>query len=221
MSWEGGRLMIYSIRHPEYFEVHSGQDEASCYGCDQEWYNSEWQRLSGCGPTAASNIIYYLSRTKPRACKLDVQNDRGGCLALMEEVWTYVTPTEEGVDTTKKFYDALRAYFDAVGTRTAAEICDIPENKDERPALKEVLDFLITAMENDAPVAFLNLCNGDETNLEEWHWVTVISLRCDEGKAQSHLIILDEGQFKKIDLGLWHNTTELGGGFVYFAIPDE
>ncbi len=210
--------MIYSIKHPEYFEVDCGHDEESLYGCDQEWYNSEWQRLSGCGPTAASNIIYYLSRTKPRACNLDVHNDRVGCLALMEEVWAYVTPTEEGVDTTKKFYDALSAYFDAAGTHTVAEICDIPENKEERPTLNEVLDFLIRAMENDAPVAFLNLCNGNETNLEAWHWVTVISLRYHENKDHIHLIILDEGQLKKIDLGLWYNTTELGGGFVYFGI---
>lgn len=209
--------MIHAILHPEYFEVSSVHDEKSCYGCDQEWYNSEWQRISGCGPTVASNIIYYLSRTKPHACGLDVRNDKTGCVALMEKVWSYVTPTEEGVDTTKKFYDSLSAYFNAADIPILAEMCDIPEKMADRPALKEVLDFLIRALEKDAPVAFLNLCNGEEPNLEAWHWVTIISLRHHENIDQIHAIILDEGQFKKIDLALWYNTSVFGGGFVYFG----
>jgi len=56
--------MIYSIRHPEYFEVHCGHDEESLYGCDQEWYNSEWQRLSGCGPSMKIDLGLWYNTTE-------------------------------------------------------------------------------------------------------------------------------------------------------------
>ncbi|MCK7512275.1 MAG: hypothetical protein MZV70_55010 [Desulfobacterales bacterium] len=35
------------------------------FGCNQEWYATEWQRLSGCGPAAACNMIFYLNNTRP------------------------------------------------------------------------------------------------------------------------------------------------------------
>lgn len=212
--------MFYSIHYPEYFELRREQDDDFCYGCDQAWYGSEWQRIAGCGPTVASNIIFYFSKTRPNACKPAVKNEKAACLDLMEAVWSFVTPTEWGVNTTKLFYDSLGAYFDAIGTHAVAQVCDIPENRDERPALREVRDFLIGAMQSDAPVAFLNLCNGEEMDLDEWHWVTLVSMRSSESSDQMQGMILDEGQFKEIDLGLWYATTELGGGFVYFKIPD-
>ncbi|MGE5790895.1 MAG: hypothetical protein ACM33C_08475, partial [Syntrophaceae bacterium] len=37
----------------------------SYYGCNQEWYATERQRLTGCGPTAVCNIIWYLNHMRP------------------------------------------------------------------------------------------------------------------------------------------------------------
>jgi hypothetical protein len=71
------------------------------------------------------------------------------------------------------------------------------------------------------PVAFLNLCNGEETNLERWHWVTVISVEYEEIKQGVFLSIMDEGMIKRINLALWYETTTLGGGFVYFLSAEE
>ena len=122
-------MIVRSIRHPELFEVAGAGSDGSVFGCDQEWYNSEWQRLSGCGPTAASNIIYYLSRTRPQVCGLTVEGNKTACLSLMEKMWTYVTPTEEGVDTAWKLRDALQSYFDAAGIAATSEVCDMPENR--------------------------------------------------------------------------------------------
>ena len=209
--------MTRSIKQPEIFAV-SGAGSA-IFGCDQEWYKSEWQRLSGCGPTAASNIIYYLGRTRPQVCGLNVENNKTACLSLMEKMWLYVTPTEEGVDTTGKFYDAMRSYFDAAGIDARFEVCDIPEDRMSRPPLRMVLGFLIRAMENDAPAAFLNLCNGAEESLEAWHWVTVIAIDYTENADKLTATILDESRIKKIDLKLWYETTALGGGFVCFSVP--
>ena len=214
-------MVQQAIKHPELFEVPGAVTGGAGFGCDQEWYVSEWQRLSGCGPTAASNIIYYLSRTRPQVCGLTVENNRAACLSLMEQMWTYVTPTEEGVDTTGKFRDALQAYFDAAGVAAVTEVIDVPEDKAARPPLKEVLSFLLRAMESDTPAAFLNLCNGEEENLEAWHWVTVIALEYSENAGEITLRILDESRIKTIDLRLWYETTALGGGFVRFNTTSE
>ncbi len=43
------------------------------------------------------------------------------------------------------------------------------------------------------------------------------ALGSDDGK-DAFVDILDSGIIKKIDLGLWYDTTTLGGGFVYFTL---
>ncbi len=63
--------------------------------------------------------------------------------------------------------------------------------------------------------------NGAESRLEAWHWVTVIAVEYLSEDEQIVLKILDESQIKKINLKLWYETTELGGGFVYLSIPDD
>jgi hypothetical protein len=73
-------------------------------------------------------------------------------------------------------------------------------------------------MDGDTPVAFLNLCNGEENKLEAWHWVTVIALEFSDINESVYLKILDESQVKTINLKLWYETTVLGGGFVFFAL---
>jgi len=79
------------------------------------------------------------------------------------------------------------------------------------------LSFLEGGLIKDAPIAFLNLCNGQVKNLDPWHWVTIISLEYAENGKSASIKILDEGLIKKIDLALWYDTTTLGGGFVYFT----
>jgi hypothetical protein len=139
----------------------------------------------------------------------------------MEEVWSFVTPTEEGVDTTERFRDALQAYLNTVGIHASVETCDIPEARGAKPELRDLFEFLHRAMEKDAPVAFLNLCNGEEVNLEAWHWVTVVSMEYTDDLENIQLYILDESMVKQIDLILWYKTTVFGGGFVYLNVPDE
>jgi len=135
----------------------------------------------------------------------------------MEEIWGYVTPTREGIPTTKMFYEAVLAYAKAKGLNIEYNFCDMPEDKSIRPALADVVNFLERALLKDVPVAFLNLCNGEEKNLEPWHWVTIISLEYTEDENSAFVNILDGGLIKKIDLTAWYNTTTAGGGFVYFT----
>ena len=184
------------------------------YGCHQEWYGSDWQRRAGCGPTVASTLYYYQNRLGRE------WNSKEKWLALMEEVWEYVTPSSGGMPTTKMFYESVLSYTEAKGLKVQQHYCDLPEDPACRPDMAEVLKFIGDGLDQDAPVAFLNLCNGEEQNLSRWHWVTIVALEDDEKGRRISATILDEGRVQKIDLSLWLRTTTKGGGFVYFTPAD-
>ena len=48
------------LSHIEYLQV-TGSDSCEVFcGSDQEWFPTERQRLTGCGPSAAANILLLL-----------------------------------------------------------------------------------------------------------------------------------------------------------------
>lgn len=126
-------------------------------GCNQEWY------------TTASAVIFYLNHSRSIFESDKNINSNDSCLSLMEEVWEYVTPTKEDIPTTKMFYEDVLAYTKSRGLNVNYNFLDLPKDKSKRPKLSEVLKFLQGALIKDAPIAFLNLCNGDEKNLQLWH----------------------------------------------------
>lgn len=198
-----------SVNSGEYFEI---SDENNCtiyYGCNQQWYKKPWQRMSGCGPTTASNIILYNKKSKTTS-KID-------SVILMDEMWKYVTPTLKGVNTTKIFYEGLKSYAKSKGAESTFDVLEVAKDKNMRPTFIDLTNFIKNSLENDVPLAFLNLCNGEEKCLDKWHWVTVVSLEYEEDGSTAFIEILDEGMKKTIDLLLWFKTTTLGGGFVSFS----
>lgn len=195
--------------------INEGTNEVY-HGCDQEWFNTEWQRLSGCGPSVASNIFFYLKQ-KREVGKIQNYIKKKECLKIMEDAWNYITPTSQGIYTTKMFYEAVLSCAKSKGFNIEYGFIDVPKEKSLRPKLADVLNFIKKALLNDVPVAFLNLCNGEENSLQRWHWVTIISLEYEE-EGKTLVTILDEGIIKNVDLGLWYSTTTQGGGFVYFAL---
>lgn len=207
----------------EYFKINEENSNKIYYGCSQEWYRNFWQRRAGCGPTTATNLIIYLMNSNKlnESNKSKYKYDKYNCILQMEEMWKYVTPTLKGVNTTKILYEGLYSF--ARDNKLAAEYkyIDIPSEKNIRPTLTEVLNFISVSLEKNAPVAFLNLSNGDEKHLDNWHWVTIISLEFEnenENENRAVVEIVDEGRIKKIDFTLWYNTTILGGGLVSFII---
>lgn len=218
-------MITKSISNPNLLKVLDEDFSEVYYGCSQEWYNTLWQRRSGCGPTVTSNIMLYINYPTNNFEVGQTSYKKKNCISFMEEVWEYVTPTKEGIPTTKMFYEKVISYTKLKGMDVEFSFCDLPEDKSKRPKLSEILNFLEGALLKDVPIAFLNLCNGDEKHLEEWHWVTIISLEYTEDGQNVFVNILDEGLIKKIDLVLWYNTTTKGGGFVYFtaspSIGDE
>ena len=203
-------IIKLSVKQLECLQIAAETGTEPCYGCDQEWYGTDWQRRAGCGPTVAATLYYYLFRQDNRCFS------REEWLARMEEVWLYVTPTERGMPTTRLFFESVLSYAAAKQQNIGHACCDVTEEKADRPALAEVVDFLRSGLTQDAPIAFLNLCNGEETNLHRWHWVTVVGMEFAADGSQALLHTLDEGKKKTVDLACWLDTTVLGGGFVYF-----
>jgi hypothetical protein len=212
-------MITKSISNPDLFKILDEDTHEIHHGCDQQWYATIWQRLAGCGPTAASNLIFYLCLSRNTSGSRQGLLNKKNCLSLMEEIWEYVTPTIHGVSTTKLFYEAVLSYAKSKGLDIQYHFYDLPKDKSCRPRLFELLQFLEEALGKDTPIAFLNLCNGAEKNLERWHWVTIISLEYKENEDYAFVNILDDGRIKKIDLALWYNTTTKSGGFVYFTTP--
>lgn len=78
-----------TLKHLEWLQVK--KDGRFSYGYNQEWYCDDWQRLSGCGPTTATQVISYVQF---RDGLLDSAASADGEAALerMEEVFQYVRP---------------------------------------------------------------------------------------------------------------------------------
>lgn len=207
-----------SISNPDIFKVVDVRDHKTYYGCNQNWYSTEWRRRSGCGPTVASNIILYLNHSQGNASFMKKCGSKENCVLLMEEMWDSVTPTLAGVPTTQMLYQAVMKYTQTNGLHAEYHVFDVPNHAFSRSPLPELVGFIEAALQKDVPVAFLNLSNGNEKKLDSWHWVTIIALEYSEDGHCAFATILDEGLMKKIDLALWFNTTMLGGGFVYFTV---
>lgn len=207
-----------SLNNPQAFLRTEEISGGPFYGCEQEWYETDWQKRSGCGPTTACNLLYYLQRAK--AAKdpglLPLTKEFG--LKRMQESWEYVTPTEMGVYSTKLFKDGLVDYARNNGLKGTCHVIDKHQAAETGDYFKTVIQFIETALVNDSPVAFLNLCNGEVNNLDKWHWVTILVLEYDAAGTMAYVDIMDEGHIKKIDLKLWCKTTTLGGGFVYLEV---
>lgn len=209
-------MINVSVKNIKLFEVIDETAAATYCGGWQEWYGDVWKRMSGCGPTTVANIMNYLCRSCagcidcPPLPKNDFQT-------LMEAVWRYVTPGVRGIPSTSALIKGAAGYIASENLDFTPEELDIPKNKNLRPAFAELAAFLSSSLKNDAPVAFLSLDNGKEKRLENWHWVTLLSLEYEEDGSAAFAGIADEGVLFRVDLKKWYDTSSLGGGFVRFA----
>jgi len=192
------------------FELLDDLSQEITFGLNQEWYPSKWQRLAGCGPTAASSLIYYAFSNN-----LTLKKDTA--IKLMEDVWNYVTPGMGGVYKRSMFTSGLERYFDINKITSNIQSIEITKSKKTRLSLKDTIDFIDNGLNMNSPIAFLNLDNGDEEKLDEWHWVVISGIDIHESHSQVFIHIMDDGKLFAIDLELWLRTTKKGGAFVYFT----
>lgn len=135
---------------------------------------------------------------------------------LMESVWHYVKPGRRGVDKASMLIDGAVRYGAERGVTLRHRVLEIPETAPQRPSASEVSDFLIAAFSDDVPVAFLNLSNGTVRNLDNWHWVTLIST-----DAQLQAEMYDQSLCQLVDLERWLASTTGGGAFVAITPGSE
>ena len=155
-----------SLSHIDYLQV-TGQDSCEVFcGSDQEWYGTKRQRLTGCGPSVAANILFYLNRQREENC---CGKSREDLLRFMEMAWEYVTPLSNGIPSTALFREKLEYYALGQNENFRFFILDIPMEVPKRPVLYEVIEFIQNGLRADTPIAFLNLDNGAEMALEAWH----------------------------------------------------
>jgi hypothetical protein len=136
----------------------------------------------------------------------------------MDNVWKYVTPGRGGVNSTLKLRRGIGAYSGAANLNLRTEALDISDARGDRPPLEHVTEFIRVGLERDLPVAFLNLDNGLEYQLDKWHWVTVTGVDYDEGSGATELDILDNCNMLRVNLGRWLESAARGGGFVRFLL---
>ena len=179
-----------------------------CFGGSQEWYKDLWRRKSGCGPVAASNIIWYLTRQR---------GGRDQYIELMNEMFTYVTPGMRGVNNASIFSDGIIKYIAKHGLAFVPHALELPSKPNNRPGLDTVCEFILSALTADSPVAFLCLSSGNVENLDDWHWVTIISIDTDTTKIE----VVDHGKRLDVCISEWLKSSRLGGALVFLSREED
>lgn len=199
----------YCIKNPTFLNIiDKNTKNGISYGLTQEWYSDDYQVLAGCGATVATSIlIYYEQQENFKFLKVE------DVLPKMEEFWKFLPPIKgKGVNSTELFYNGVLKYFKDKGIEIKYSFIDV--NINNKVSLEKIIEYLKKEIRNDRPLAFLNLCNGEEQNLDKWHWVTAYEILEEEGAY--FLNIFDDREIKKINLSLWYNTITNNGGFVTF-----
>jgi hypothetical protein len=236
--------MRVALSHLEYFDLRGARDGKTVKGGDQDWYASWWRRMAGCGPTTTANVILYLTNARAAAAdaaatatpSASASSDADGAgaagkpasphaeqirekrefIRLMDRVWKHVTPGRGGVNTTLKLRRGVAGYSDCAGLNLRTEALDVSDRPAERPSLERAACVIRVGLERDLPVAFLNLDNGLELQLDKWHWVTITGLEYDEADGAASIEILDNCEQLRVNLGRWLSSAARGGGFVRF-----
>jgi hypothetical protein len=200
-----------AIRSPELFDFTDKSGQPS-HGANQTWYVTEWQRRAGCGPTVFAHLVWYLARTREKCAPLCPYDGAtcDGFLCLMEDAWLHITPGRHGVNKTGMFTCGALRYAAEKNVPLAARVLEIPVQARRRPPLSETERFITGFLADDLLVAFLNLSNGVLSNLDSWHWVTLLAY----DPANHTALMYDQSRSVVIDIGLWLRTTAFGGGFV-------
>ena len=203
----------HNLSRPALFTVTQGRE--SWTGADQNWFPDEWQRRAGCGPTAAAMLVSYLAQSREAFRPLYPSGswEQPDVTALMEELWTHITPGKRGVNTLHIFTKGLTAFAAQKGVALPIRALAVPRFRLARPPVAQCAAFLRSALDADCPVAWLNLHSGSVPGLDDWHWVTIIGLEELPG-GPLLCTYLDGGKTAAADFRLWFQETRLGGGLV-------
>ncbi len=202
---------LKQLDHLEHLQLQS-DSTLRFLGADQEWYPQLWQRKAGCGPTTASNLVAYNGNGHP-SLGLQPITEKDGMVALMETMWTYITPGIMGVHLVSQFTRGLERYLADYKLPLRVASLALAKDRRQRAGFDEVEAFLLSSLADNQPVAFLNLSNGEVENLDPWHWVTIVGLQQEVEGGKLVVQVYDAGKRWLIDLTTWYHTTTRSAGF--------
>ncbi|HAM62193.1 MAG TPA: hypothetical protein DCP62_00560 [Erysipelotrichaceae bacterium] len=83
-----------------------------------------------------------------------------------------------------------------------------------RTNLSPYVTFIEKSIKNDLPVSFLVIDKGEEENLENQTWYTLVAIESSDDSKRVFVDVLSENEIKRVDLMKWYQTSLGGGGFV-------
>lgn len=179
-------------------------------GFDQDRFLRPRQRLSGCGPTTAAALAYYLD---PQASKATTNGLRS--LALMDDMWTRMPPTLLGLFNPWRFRRAFLRAMAEKGLALEGRVVPVV-GRSRRP--HEVRALVGQSLAQDIPVPFLHLY-GQNPWLDTWHWMTIAGL--EDGPDGRQALIFDNGRFYETDIVRWLEKGPAFGAFVCFSFANR
>lgn len=182
-------------------------------GGTQLWFEKKWQRMSGCGPTVASNMMWYIQKSKSNGICNVGKSEKADFVALMTEMFRFIIPGFGGVNKSSIFTNGALEFAEKHGVKLEPHVLEIPKQKHLRPTHESISEFFFSANAADCPIAFLNLSNGAVKNLDSWHWVTIT----DTAHYSPIVEIADQGKVFEINFDIWAITSSHGGALVWFS----
>lgn len=150
-------------------------DGTTTYGGKQAWYGNSVGADRGCGPVAASNILYYMSASSTNYKKLYPYTSltKTNFVNFMISIYKQISPAPFGETSYNSFASDVSKWADKQGVSLTVHKAKIEKNNKA-----SVESSFIDALKKDKPVALLNWCldyRDPGTNKEKvgWHWVTV------------------------------------------------
>lgn len=140
------------------------------YGGSQDWYTDSGRRNNGCGPVAASNILYYMSKSDSKYKKLYPYSALSytNFLSFMNIIYDYVNPSALGKTSFASWASDVVRYASDNGVTLTRNFsyAYLPKS--------QCADFIKKGLNLDKPVGSLNLAAPlGSGQVEAWHWVTI------------------------------------------------
>lgn len=203
--------MLYKIDNIDYAKIKLSETRYTY--ANQLWYKNRWKIQAGCGPTNASQLIWYLIKSNEEYAYLknNSLNDKVEFMKLMDELWYYITPKLAGVHSVKIFSKGLSQFLIDNSIKLEIASLDLRKKLFKKPKFAVVEKFIIESLSNNNLVAFLTLSNGKINELYNWHWTTIFEYDSSTNEA----FIIDAEREFKINIKNWYESSFLGGGLVY------
>ena len=180
-------------------------------GGNQEWFSDFWMHLGGCGALAACDLCICLALNHGMTSCLpfpsgDLSRKNYEVFGMIME--PYIKPRMGGVTELSFFTEGCGAYLERHGFDVTFSTISGEEDYDK------AVSFVKDHMENNLPIAYLNLSHKDKEFKDLWwHWFSVTGYR--ETKEGMKLIFHTYGEENEVDFRrLWNTEMTPKGGMV-------